>query len=144
MYCQNCSDKCPCYCCIKNKEITTVPKIQDLSWFGDKTIEDVACCLQPQISQTKIPEVTILSWVGESKPDESNRRFAYKPQPNEWIFIADENETKIFNTPVDLRYGVNALYTYMYNVTGTITFNNATFGDPAVGLRKQGWFKYHS
>jgi hypothetical protein len=42
---------------------------------------------------------------------------------------------------VDVAYGANGSYNYRTNVTGTITFNNATFGDPIVGVAKAGYFK---
>jgi hypothetical protein len=38
-------------------------------------------------------------------------------------------------------YGANGQFAYKYGVTGTITFNNATFGDPISGVTKAGFYK---
>jgi hypothetical protein len=42
---------------------------------------------------------------------------------------------------VDVAYGANGSFNYLYGVTGTIVFNNATFGDPIPGVAKSGFFK---
>ena len=54
---------------------------------------------------------------------------------------AVENQSYTFNSPVDVAYGANGQYKWMTNVTGTVTFNNATFGDPAYGVVKAGYFR---
>lgn len=53
--------------------------------------------------------------------------------------VAEEGQTLTFNTPVDLVYGANNHYAYKRGVTGSITFDSATFGDPRVGGVKAGY-----
>ena len=43
-----------------------------------------------------------------------------------------------------MAYGANNAFAYLYNQTGTITFNNTTFGDPAPGVVKSGYYKLAS
>jgi hypothetical protein len=38
-------------------------------------------------------------------------------------------------------YGANGSFNYLYGQTGTITFNNATFGDPTPGYPKSSYYK---
>lgn len=53
-----------------------------------------------------------------------------------------ENNSYNFGTEiVDVAYGKNGTYAYKNNVTGSISFNNATFGDPLVGTFKSGYLK---
>lgn len=53
-----------------------------------------------------------------------------------------ENGSYNFGTDVvDVAYGRNGAYNYKYNVTGSIAFNNPTFGDPLVGTFKAGYLK---
>jgi hypothetical protein len=62
--------------------------------------------------------------------------------PTGYIKIADENQSYNFGTQlVDVAYGANGYYYYKTGVTGTIAFNNATFGDPLVGTNKFGYFR---
>ena len=56
--------------------------------------------------------------------------------------VAAENATYNFGTQlVDVAYGVSGKFYYRYGVTGSITFNNATFGDPLVGSGKAGYYR---
>ncbi|MEY3895173.1 MAG: hypothetical protein RLZZ214_692 [Verrucomicrobiota bacterium] len=57
--------------------------------------------------------------------------------------VATENQSYTFSstTPVDVAYGVAGGYAFIQGVTGTITFNNATFGDPKVGTQKFGYWR---
>ena len=41
----------------------------------------------------------------------------------------------------DVAYGGAGLFSYARNKTGTITFNNTVFGDPAPGVSKSGYYK---
>ncbi len=59
--------------------------------------------------------------------------------PDDYVDVGDENSSKTFTTPHDLAYGLNGAFAFIDNFTGTITFNNATFGDPIVGTRKRGF-----
>lgn len=53
--------------------------------------------------------------------------------------VANENETVTFTQPMDVAYGIGSSWFYRLGVTGEFTFNNANFGDPAVGSLKEGW-----
>jgi len=61
--------------------------------------------------------------------------------PVGYILSVGENNSATFATPVDVAYGVNGFFYYKTSVSGTINFNNATFGDPAVGTYKYGYYK---
>jgi hypothetical protein len=41
----------------------------------------------------------------------------------------------------DVAYGANGIFVYQYGKSGTITFNNTTFGDPVPGVVKDGFYK---
>jgi len=55
--------------------------------------------------------------------------------------IAGENQSVTFSAPTDLAYGANGHYNFRHAFTGTITFNNATFGDPISGTAKGGYYR---
>jgi len=62
--------------------------------------------------------------------------------PQGYIKIADENQSYNFGTAlVDVAYGATGSYYFKTGVTGSITFNNATFNDPLVGTQKSGYFR---
>lgn len=61
--------------------------------------------------------------------------------PKGYTKAANEYETKFFKKSVDIAYGANGKYTYRNNVSGSVTFDNATFGDPAPGMPKAGFIK---
>ena len=62
--------------------------------------------------------------------------------PPGYIYCAAENETYNFGTNVvDVAYGKGSTFAFQYGVTGSITFNNARFGDPLVGTVKRGYYK---
>ncbi len=58
-----------------------------------------------------------------------------------YTWCADENGTCTFSQLVDLAYGANGYFNYKVGFTGTITFNNATLGDPLLGVAKAGYFR---
>ena len=60
-------------------------------------------------------------------------------QINLYTYVAAENATINFSTPVDVAYGANSSFSYQYAKSGSITFNNATFGDPIPGVVKSGY-----
>jgi 1-phosphatidylinositol phosphodiesterase len=62
------------------------------------------------------------------------------PNVNGYAYAGGENATANFSTPVDLAYGAKNSYSYLYSQTGNVTFNNATFGDPAPGVVKAGYY----
>ena len=60
----------------------------------------------------------------------------------EYVRCADEDGTCTFTRPTDVAYGAGSSFLYRTGVTGTITFNNATFGgDPIPNVPKAGFFK---
>ena len=61
--------------------------------------------------------------------------------PPGYTFCCNEGESFTFTETVDVAYGANGQFNYMYGVTGTITFDNATFGDPIFGVVKAGFYK---
>ncbi len=64
--------------------------------------------------------------------------------PVGYTWCAQEHQTVVFDKVVDVAYGANGKFYYKYGVTGSITFNNATFGDPNVGVFKAGYYKLAS
>ncbi|MCU0857100.1 MAG: Ig-like domain-containing protein [Pontiellaceae bacterium] len=61
--------------------------------------------------------------------------------PAGYTWCANENGTYVFNSTVDVAYGANGSFYYKYGVSGSITFNNATFGDPAPNVPKSGYYR---
>jgi len=61
--------------------------------------------------------------------------------PAGYTWCAGENGSYTFGQSVDVAYGANGSFNYKTGVSGTITFNNATFGDPIVGVAKAGYYK---
>jgi len=61
--------------------------------------------------------------------------------PAGYTWCANENASYTFNQTVDVAYGANGVYVYKTGVSGAITFNNATFGDPISGVAKAGYYK---
>ncbi|MGE5613704.1 MAG: NPCBM/NEW2 domain-containing protein [Bacillota bacterium] len=62
--------------------------------------------------------------------------------PEGYTWCANEGDSYDFGTNiVDVAYGANGFYNYLYRRTGIITFDNATFGDPIVGVVKKGYYK---
>ena len=56
--------------------------------------------------------------------------------------MANENETMTFRRPVDLAYGADGQYLFIDDFTGTIRFDNESFGgDPNPGHTKKGFVK---
>jgi hypothetical protein len=59
-----------------------------------------------------------------------------------YIKVADEGGSYNFGDAiVDVAYGADGAYYFKTGVTGSISFNNATFGDPLVGTQKSGYFR---
>ena len=61
--------------------------------------------------------------------------------PAGYAFCANENGMYTLSGICDVAYGANGQFKYKYGQTGTITFNNATFGDPIPGVAKKGYYK---
>jgi hypothetical protein len=64
--------------------------------------------------------------------------------PSGYSYVVGEGASYTFTGLVDVAYGANGIFNYLYGVTGTIVFNNATFGDPVPGVAKSGFFKVAS
>ena len=54
---------------------------------------------------------------------------------------AGENGSFTLTGVCDVAYGANGSYVFRGGQSGTIAFNNATFGDPIVGVYKQGFYR---
>lgn len=61
--------------------------------------------------------------------------------PAGYIYCANEGQSYTFSQKVDVAYGANGQFAFKTGVTGSITFNNATFGDPVPGVAKKGYYK---
>lgn len=60
--------------------------------------------------------------------------------PEATIYLGDEGRTFTFNSPVDIAYGVDGGFKWKYAFTGSVTFNNSSFGgDPKPGIPKYGF-----
>lgn len=56
--------------------------------------------------------------------------------------VALENQSYNFGSQlVDVAYGAGSKFVYRRGMTGTVTFNYETFGDPIVGTPKKGYFR---
>jgi hypothetical protein len=69
--------------------------------------------------------------------------------PAGYVKICDEGQSYNLSTlasgaAVDVAYGVSGGYTFRQGLSGTITFNNSTFGDPKVGTVKAGYWRPRS
>lgn len=61
--------------------------------------------------------------------------------PSGYVKICDENQSFTFATAVDVAYGISGGFTFRQGLSGTIAFNNSTFGDPKVGSFKAGYWR---
>jgi hypothetical protein len=61
--------------------------------------------------------------------------------PPGYTYCADENESFTLPAICHVAYGAQGKFNYLYGQSGTITFNNATFGDPIGGVVKSGYYK---
>jgi len=61
--------------------------------------------------------------------------------PAGYVFLGNEGETKTLPSQSDVVYGASCNFAYVYGVSGSITINNATFGDPAPGQVKKAYYK---
>ncbi len=64
--------------------------------------------------------------------------------PPGYTYCASENQSFTLPSLCHVAYGANNSFSYLYNQTGTITFNNTNFGDPAPGVVKSGYYKIAS
>lgn len=61
--------------------------------------------------------------------------------PTGYTWCANENGSFTLPGACDIAYGANGSFIYQTNKTGTVTFNNATFGDPIANVPKAGFYK---
>ncbi len=62
--------------------------------------------------------------------------------PPGYVKVCDENQTYNFGSAVvDIAYGASGKFYFQPDVTGSVTFNNARFGDPLVGTVKAGYYR---
>ena len=76
------------------------------------------------------------AWGGDPAPNVVKAGY-YMP----YTECAAENGTVTFTTPTNVAFGANGLYEFKQAFVGTITFNDATFGDPDYGVVKAGYFR---
>ncbi|HEY5583697.1 MAG TPA: RICIN domain-containing protein [Ruminiclostridium sp.] len=73
---------------------------------------------------------------------ENSALAAYTGIPIGYTYCANENGSYALSGTCDVVYGANGKFNYLYGKTGTITFNNTTFGgDPISGTAKKGYYK---
>lgn len=97
----------------------------------------VAVILGPRIGNTYSSINNSLAIGNDAEVETEEETF------EDWTFAADENG--MINVPsgaFQVRYGANGQYFYQY-FTGptTVNCNNATFGDPIVGVHKSCYLK---
>ena len=61
--------------------------------------------------------------------------------PPGYIYCCMEDETVVFDSEVDIAYGANGNFYFQENASGSVTFDNARFGDPDVGTLKAGYYR---
>ena len=61
--------------------------------------------------------------------------------PAGFTYIAEEGQSYTFGQTVDVAYGANGSFHYLYGRTGDIAFNDATFGNPLSGVGKKGYYR---
>ncbi len=61
--------------------------------------------------------------------------------PPGYVKVCDENQSYTFSEAVDVAYGISGGFTFRQGLSGTINFNNSTFGDPKVGTLKAGYWR---
>ena len=58
-----------------------------------------------------------------------------------YTLCANEWASFVLPSTCDVAYGANGSFAFRSAQSGTITFNNATFGDPAPGTPKKGYYR---
>jgi hypothetical protein len=69
------------------------------------------------------------------------RPTAVRTPPAGYTWCADERGTCAFSRAVDVTYGANGSFRTKYGVSGTVSFENAIFGDPIRNVAKAGYFR---
>ncbi len=71
--------------------------------------------------------------------DDTNQAAPVNAQslPEGYVFAAEEGDTVNVNGEVDIAFGANGQFNFLYNQTRNVTCSTRRFGDPIVGVRKQ-------
>ncbi len=93
-----------------------------------------------QLREVVLPPKRLSVTSGIIKEKETNQA----KEAEDFDVIAQEHETYDFGEQlVDVAYGKDGHYKIMYGVSGKITFDNATFGDPIPNTFKEGRYRLH-
>lgn len=82
-----------------------------------------------------------IQYTGGSTPTPTPTPAPTPVGPAGYTYCAPENGSFTLPGTCDVAYGANGSFSNLYGKTGTITFNNATFGDPIPGVVKAGFYK---
>ena len=61
-----------------------------------------------------------------------------------YLVCASENQSFVLPRVCDVAYGANGKFVFKAAQSGTVVFNNATFGDPIPGVVKSGYYRFAS
>lgn len=123
--------------------------ISPTTW-NDYSIGALQCAMQLDIVQVKsatnkTPTALRFSYMGQGS---SGRQTYVEPLetgintglPPGYVQVCNENQSYNFGSSVvDIAYGANGKFFFQTGITGSVTFNNARFGDPIVGTFKGGY-----
>ena len=59
-----------------------------------------------------------------------------------YTWCAAEGQSFALTAPCDVAYGANGQFVFKAAQCGTVSFNNATFGDPIGGVAKAGYYRF--
>lgn len=118
--------------------------------WNNYSIGAMQCAMRLDIVQVKsatnkTPTALRFSYIG---PGTTGRQTYVEPLetginsalPPGYTKVCDENQTFNFGSSVvDIAYGINGKFFFQTGITGSVTFNNARFGDPNVGIFKAGY-----
>ena len=96
------------------------------------------------VDGTNIGAVSSYTFSNVTAPHTISATFNAPPVgPAGYAWCAPENGsfTLGWSGSIDVAYGANGSFNYLYSKTGTITFNNATFDDPIPGVLKAGFYR---
>ncbi|MFT4143958.1 MAG: family 78 glycoside hydrolase catalytic domain [Mobilitalea sp.] len=80
-----------------------------------------------------------------ASPYSVHQQFNTVKPSEQFIKCADNGGSFTLPGTSDVAFGANGRYYYLYGVSGTITFNSATFGgDPVLFAAKEGYYRYPS
>ena len=95
----------------------------------------------PVITSTSSSTTTLKTGTSAATVSATYKSTVVITGPSGYTWCANENGSCNFGSKVDVAYGANGKFNYKYAVSGTIAFNNASFGDPAPGVAKAGFYK---